>query len=301
MDPNLTLAHTTHNTAVILLHQGIAYPPLHWKSSPVKLPSASSAEACLDAASEISNLGRQFLSCSPILTNPQFSFCLFIAGRMLLTHSKYYGTPIPPELDALIASLFEISRRWAGPPSAQDIQKDNLASGFAKRLLQARDNFSALPRPSLDIRQTAYSENTEDRSLVKPGETMHTPMMQQPRSDGLIGDLYVESEMPLLIPDNHSDTSVGLAFPPLPLSFHQALQHFADVDPFNIPLTERDQLSSQNVTVSMAPQEHLPMWNGGSAGVYNTRTPAAFNNASPRSVVSPEQRINRYGVTEAAP
>lgn len=28
MDPNLTLAHTTHNTAVILLHQGIAYPAI---------------------------------------------------------------------------------------------------------------------------------------------------------------------------------------------------------------------------------------------------------------------------------
>ncbi len=27
MDSNLTLAHITHNAAVILLHQAIAYPP----------------------------------------------------------------------------------------------------------------------------------------------------------------------------------------------------------------------------------------------------------------------------------
>ncbi|RMZ84657.1 hypothetical protein DV737_g1160, partial [Chaetothyriales sp. CBS 132003] len=30
MDPNLTLAHMTHNASMILLHQPIAFPPLNW-------------------------------------------------------------------------------------------------------------------------------------------------------------------------------------------------------------------------------------------------------------------------------
>ncbi|KAE8397401.1 hypothetical protein BDV37DRAFT_292156 [Aspergillus pseudonomiae] len=274
MDPNLTLAHTTHNTAVILLHQGIAYPPLHWKSCPVKLPSTSSAETCLEAASEISTIGQQFLLCSPILTNPQFSFCLFIAGRMLLTHSKYYGTPIPSSLDSLIASLFEISRRWAGPQNVQDNQKDNLASGFAKRLVQARDNFPALSKPSLDIRQTAYSENTDDRALSKHVETVSTPTVLD-GSSVLPSHTYVEQEPPLPIPDNHSDTS-----------------GFTDIDPFGISLADRDQFNSQPT--------HVSIWNNATSSLY-TDAPIVLNCASPehpQATLSPGQRISRYGAVE---
>lgn len=291
MDPNLTLAHTTHNTAVILLHQGIAYPPLHWQSCPVKLPSTSSAETCLEAASEISTIGQQFLLCSPILTNPQFSFCLFIAGRMLLTHSKYYGTPIPNSLDSLIASLFEISRRWAGPQNVQDSQKDNLASGFAKRLVSAKDNFPTLSRASLDIRQTAYSEGTDDRASSKHVETVSTPTVLE-RSSVLPNNAYGEQELPPPIPDNHSDTSVGLAFPPLPLSFQQTLQSFTDVDPFGISLTDRDQFNPQPA--------HVPIWNNATSPIY-TNAPISFGCASPENLqttLSPGQRISRYGAVD---
>ncbi|KAE8312512.1 fungal-specific transcription factor domain-containing protein [Aspergillus transmontanensis] len=291
MDPNLTLAHTTHNTAVILLHQGIAYPPLHWQSCPVKLPSTSSAETCLEAASEISTIGHQFLLCSSILTNPQFSFCLFIAGRMLLTHSKYYGTPIPNSLDSLIASLFEISRRWAGPQDVHDSLKDNLASGFAKRLVSAKDNLPALSKPSLDIRQTAYSENTDDRAPPKHVETISTPSVLE-RSSAVPNNTYAEQEPPLPIPDNHSDTSVGLAFPPLPLSFQQTLQSFTDVDPFGLSLTERDQFNSQ--------PSHVSIWNNATSPLY-TNAPIAFDCVSPehpQTTLSPGQRISRYGAVE---
>ncbi|KAE8140801.1 fungal-specific transcription factor domain-containing protein [Aspergillus pseudotamarii] len=291
MDPNLTLAHTTHNTAVILLHQGIAYPPLHWQSCPVKLPSTSSAETCLEAASEISTIGQQFLLCSPILTNPQFSFCLFIAGRMLLTHSKYYATPIPNSLDSLIDSLFEISRRWAGPQNVHDSQKDNLASGFAKRLVSAKDNLPALSKPSLDIRQTAYSEGTDDRAPSKHVETVSTPTVLE-RSSVLPSNTYGEPEPPLPIPDNHSDTSVGLAFPPLPLSFQQTLQSFTDVDPFGISLTDRDQFNPQ--------PSHVPIWNNATSPIY-TNAPISFGCVSPehlQTTLSPGQRISRYGAVE---
>ncbi len=57
MDPNLTLAHITHNTSMILLHQHIAYPPASWKDV-VKLPSSCSAETCQLAAVETASIVR---------------------------------------------------------------------------------------------------------------------------------------------------------------------------------------------------------------------------------------------------
>ena len=228
MDPNLTLAHITHNTSVILLHQGIAYPPPHWRACPVRLPSASSAETCIEAASEISTIGHQFLRCSVMLASPQFSFCLFVAGRMLLTHSAYNKTPLPQELETLIASLLEISRRWEGP------QKDcheNLASVFAKRLIRARDKSSpALPRTSLDIRQTAYSESTDD-SCQAPRQAS-----EDLNSSPGMGDSPFSNQL-----QNNFINPPSLAFPPLPLSFQQPAyqqqiyQSQASMAPFPTP------------------------------------------------------------------
>jgi hypothetical protein len=84
MDPNLALAHITHNTAVIQLHQCIAYPSPRWKSSSIALPSSTSADTCVTAAAEIGSIAHQFLHMVSGVVNPQFSFCLFVAGRVLL-------------------------------------------------------------------------------------------------------------------------------------------------------------------------------------------------------------------------
>jgi hypothetical protein len=89
MDPNLTLAHMTHNTAVIQLHQAVAYPHPQWQAKGIRLPSDTSAETCLAAAHEITTIAEQYLSQSFGITNPQFSFCLFIAGRVLLGLSSF--------------------------------------------------------------------------------------------------------------------------------------------------------------------------------------------------------------------
>ncbi|KAJ0416895.1 fungal-specific transcription factor domain-containing protein [Aspergillus carlsbadensis] len=256
MDSNLTLAHITHNTAVILLHQAIAYPPHHWKSSPVKLPSSSSAETCIEAANEISIIGQQFLLYSPMLTNPQFSFCLFVAGRMLLTHASGIS-PVPGALDTLIASLFEISGRWAGPREGESEggEKENLASVFAKRLVSARDNVSPMARGSLslDIRQTVYS-GTEDvappapvhpadappgaglegqgtgivaPSMSAPTHPIH-PTLSSSSSSRPNPDLMTLHHHPPF--DLTPDQSLALAFPPLPLSFQHNFAPFADPD-----------------------------------------------------------------------
>ncbi|KAJ5174278.1 uncharacterized protein N7482_000155 [Penicillium canariense] len=218
MDPNLTLAHITHNTAVILLHQGIAYPPPHWKICAVKPPSASSAETCLEAASEIARIGQQFLSHSHIFTNPQFSFCLFIAGRMLLAHAKYYQVAMPSALGTLTASLLEISERWKGRSGSYDIQNDNLAASFAKRLIEAQNNVPAAPVPSLDIRQTAYSD--ESKEQLQPSftstsrcevDTFPSRSKEALSPAGYMSRAYMQ--------DSYNDDPLSLAYPPLPLAF----------------------------------------------------------------------------------
>ncbi|KEF62303.1 uncharacterized protein A1O9_00275, partial [Exophiala aquamarina CBS 119918] len=84
MDPNLTLAHLTHNTSMILLHYPIAFPPVEWTNL-MQLPSACSAETCHLAAVETSHIAGKFLKYTPIsFVNPQFSFCVFVAAKALL-------------------------------------------------------------------------------------------------------------------------------------------------------------------------------------------------------------------------
>ncbi|KAK6608882.1 hypothetical protein H4I95_04262 [Botrytis cinerea] len=189
MDPNLTLAHITHNTSVILLHQGIAYPSPQWRSCPIRLPSDSSASTCITAASEVSTIVQNFLLHSTTLTNPQFAFCIFMSARVLHAHAKYHNVPLSSDFSVLVSSLHEIARRFSGPHATAS---ENLASRFASRLIKGKASISGTTLgPSLDIRKTAYSNPTAPPS-------------------------------PNAIPEdfgNHSPDSISLAFPPLPPSF----------------------------------------------------------------------------------
>ncbi|KAH7134946.1 fungal-specific transcription factor domain-containing protein [Dendryphion nanum] len=209
MDPNLTLAHMTHNTAIIQLHQSIAYPAPQLRACPVALPSIASAETCVAAASEISTIADQFLQQSTGITNPQFSFCLFIAGRVLLAHATYYSEPLDSTSEIISSSLVEVGRRWAGrnASSATD-SLDNLASRFSRRLERAKQTMHGTDTPSdpiLDIRQPVYSGQT-----IRSRATSVTPIppLEPGISSALIG-----------IPEHQSPDSISLAFPPLPFSF----------------------------------------------------------------------------------
>ncbi|KAL4893385.1 fungal-specific transcription factor domain-containing protein [Aspergillus ambiguus] len=240
MDPNLTLAHITHNTALILLHQSIAYPPRDWKERcTVRLPSAMSAETCLEAASEISAVGRRFLHHSSIILNPQFSFCLFVAGRVLFTYSRYTGSPVANQLDTLIGDLLEISRRWAGPNS----EKENLASVFAKRLLNARQHYGSTASTchSLDIRQTAYSDSSEKDATHSSRETGPSLSNASKESEEHIpiGELSLHIENRSegthigVSPSDSLHNSLSLAFPPLPFSLQQQFAPLTGTSPFD--------------------------------------------------------------------
>ncbi|RSM03817.1 hypothetical protein CEP52_007191 [Fusarium oligoseptatum] len=214
LDPNLVLAHITHNTAVVLLHQGLAYPSSEWKSIPAKLPSASSAETCLAATEEVSRITTRFLPTSPVLANPQFAFCLFVCGRALLTHAVFQEKPISPVFDSIVQSLDEISKRWNGRHASTS---SNLASKFKSRLLQARqDGYHG----AASIREEAFSDKKypsheqEDNSPSSLAYS-HATAFQL----GLDANAAAMAFKPA---SKSSPDSVSLAFPPLPGSLQDA-------------------------------------------------------------------------------
>ncbi|KAH8692327.1 fungal-specific transcription factor domain-containing protein [Talaromyces proteolyticus] len=135
MDPNLTLAHVTHNTSMILLHQRIAYPPPEWLEV-VKLPTLSSAETCEAAAAETANITQRFLDYSSpqSLVDSQFAFCVFVSARVLLVHWRYYKTELSPDYWTLMKALDIMSARWSEEHRAQHTArwKDSAAKYFSQ-------------------------------------------------------------------------------------------------------------------------------------------------------------------------
>lgn len=226
MDPNLTLAHLTHNSSVVLLHQGVAYPLPEWQATGIRLPSASSAETCMAAATEVAIIAEKFLQDSQHVVSPQFAFCLFICGRMFLAHSTYYNVALPDGFDSLVNSLNVIAQRWNGLGD----MSDNLASKFAGRLIQARHQ----GRGMLDIRQAVYSDDARPDTISVPtGDNPRTPGVSRVRSNhrdiafspsqatgqdsaflGGLGTSTMDFEQ------EASPDSISLAFPPLPIAFH---------------------------------------------------------------------------------
>ncbi|KAJ5287418.1 hypothetical protein N7478_003104 [Penicillium angulare] len=170
MDPNLTLAHVTHNTSMILLHQRMAYPPAEWANI-VRLPSDCSAETCQNAAIEIQNMTAKYLGNTPE-SDPianQFVFCVFVAARVLLVHWRYYASPLPTELWYLINSLDEMARRWLGSSS----HRHCLASTYADHLRDLYQRCVFSPNFSVDVLgySTVVSNN---HALSIPGSTIST-------------------------------------------------------------------------------------------------------------------------------
>ncbi|KAG8628926.1 hypothetical protein KVT40_002791 [Elsinoe batatas] len=110
LDPNLTLAHLSHNASTTLLHYPIAYPPPAWTKT-IPLPSACSAETCRLAASETLQIVTKFLNTTDIdFVNHQFTFCVYVAAKSLLGGPRAEADL--QVLDALVGCLDEISARW---------------------------------------------------------------------------------------------------------------------------------------------------------------------------------------------
>ncbi|KFY06509.1 hypothetical protein V492_08011 [Pseudogymnoascus sp. VKM F-4246] len=135
MDPNLTLAHITHNTSMILLHQRIAYPPVEWLEV-VKLPTLSSAETCEAAASETANITQKYMDNSPSqgVVDNQFAFCVFVSARVLLVHWRYYKTDLSKDYWTLMKFLDIMSGRWSGQNRPQPANHQNSTAKYFNQL-----------------------------------------------------------------------------------------------------------------------------------------------------------------------
>ena len=279
----------THNAAVVLLHQSIAYPATSWQTIPMKLPSVSSAETCLAAAREVAIIAENFLQGGDFLTNPQFSFCLFICGRLLLAHSSYHKVELSPSFDSLVRSLQEISRRWNGPHALEVSPASNLASKFTQRLLRAR----TLGATSLDIRQSAIPGDAAQVTRSTTPQPVHAipgdsllpngpPACLPSQSINDPGDVYPAREISgsVIFCGNveeqyASPDGLSLAFPPLPLAF-QSSNIFTD------PMQALDFQTWQQVPNQL----HTPF----QPGLENLEAFDPFSNES----LLPSERISVY-------
>jgi hypothetical protein len=168
MDPNLTLAHVTHNASMILLHQHIAYPVATLRQM-VNLPSTCSAETCQRAAVETASIAKKYLKYTKdIMVPSEFAFCTYLAARALLVHCRYFDVEPAPEIFELIQCLDEMSSRWHGKehvtssssgsaPSASD-----LAGRYATHLRQLQTESMASADFVTDI-------------LFRPGASLFMP------------------------------------------------------------------------------------------------------------------------------
>ncbi|KAI3482458.1 hypothetical protein L1887_54881 [Cichorium endivia] len=164
LDPNLVLAHLTHNTAVIQLHQAVAFRPSKVQPFSVELPQASSLQTCLAAANEIGTIALHFLDQEAGIVSPQVAVCLFIAARSLLTHSKVCQLPVSSSFDTLSAALQRVSERWSSSQTA--VAQDGevrpllpLASRLSERLAMAKKSLHTVGEVPLamSIEQPVYS------------------------------------------------------------------------------------------------------------------------------------------------
>lgn len=137
MDPNLTLAHVTHNASMILLHQPIAFPLPEWPFKS-RLPSLCSMETCHTAAVEVASITSHYLKSSlPMapLSN-HFAFCVFIAARALLLRFQHGHTRegVATEFWVLVQCLDAMSTRWSGVHVDKNELKPNLAAKYSSTL-----------------------------------------------------------------------------------------------------------------------------------------------------------------------
>ncbi|KAH7153783.1 hypothetical protein DER46DRAFT_687310 [Fusarium sp. MPI-SDFR-AT-0072] len=164
MDPNLTLAHVTHNASMILLHQPIAFPPLDWTFR-TRLPSFCSLDTCQAAAIEIATITNHYLQIAEH-TGPlsnQYAFCVYLAARVLLLHWRYHATDsLSPEFWALIQNLETMAKRWAGPHQLGP--KDNLASKYRTVLVDLHTR--CIQEGMFNINPSAYTTEVKHSRSV---------------------------------------------------------------------------------------------------------------------------------------
>ena len=199
MDPNLTTAHVTHNASMILLHQTIAYPPLHWGFRN-RLPSGCSAEACYSAGVEIATITQKYLSKSlnDSPSSSQYAFCIFIAARVLLIHWRFEPrNQLPTEFWSLVQSLDEMSLRWGAAGSLS--YGHNLFAKYASRLKELYDVCSTNPKYQIDVMN--YTCDIHDRRTTA-GSANESYLWPAPNQDLI----PIVSDANMILPSNDPES-----------------------------------------------------------------------------------------------
>ncbi|KAK1624043.1 hypothetical protein BDP81DRAFT_398997 [Colletotrichum phormii] len=219
MDPNLTLAHITHNTSMILLHQRIAYPEPRW-SNIVKLPSFCSAETCQEAAVETTTITEKYLKYTPENSpaTSQFAFCVFISARVLLVHWRYYDAELAPEFWTLVESMEEMAKRWVGP-ILKEKHAQCLAGKYAAQLRDLHRKCQADPQFTVDV--LGYSSGISGQGCSPAAQT---PAFSHQQGNALFAQSSIRRAPPASSPLAPSQTTALSQPRPPPIFQNQQSQ-----------------------------------------------------------------------------
>ena len=142
MDHNITLAHLSHNTSVIVLYQTARHiHELGLVNNHVQSAWLPQLSFVKDAAKEVAKICARFLLHRRYLVSPQFILCQFIAARALLAYSSSTMERVDEDFEILHTSLVESYKRWNGLPASHDStasegEPNDLASALLARLVQ---------------------------------------------------------------------------------------------------------------------------------------------------------------------
>ncbi len=205
MDPNLTLAHITHNASMILLHQPIAFPTPSLAPFQARLPSACSIDTCIAAATEISAITAKFIDNTPPMmpVAHQYAFCVYIAARVFLVNWRHghFEIELPGGFWALVRALEELSARWrgcgGGTGNATDQtvgQPDDLAAKYSQKLRALHAN--CLRDRGFKVNINAYTteiEHSTPTTDCEASDLLHHPyhgQTSQPQNIVVDWDMY---------------------------------------------------------------------------------------------------------------
>ncbi|KAL2841723.1 fungal-specific transcription factor domain-containing protein [Aspergillus pseudoustus] len=182
MDPNLTLAHITHNASMILLHQPIAFPLPEWPFKS-RMPSVCSMDTCQSAAVEVASITNHYLK-SSLPTSPlssQLAFCVFIAARALLLYWQHSEAEqdVTTEFWVLIQCLDAMATRWAGTNGPVSALR-NLPAKYSTTLTQLHRRCSQDRSFKINIAgyTTEVTHTPDEPDLASRNMNMHVLPLQ---------------------------------------------------------------------------------------------------------------------------
>ncbi|OAA38501.1 Transcription factor [Beauveria brongniartii RCEF 3172] len=201
IDPNLTIAHMTHNAAIITLHSRLACPPRQARAWLSSLVSGASKEACVMAAMKIDRIARRFLEASSGIPPHQFVLCMYIAGKVLL---QWNTTRVSETATSLVALLLEVSSRISvlKEGEMQNLNAEDPAMRLRKALIAQRESTEEIGVRNVALATVPGMESTAPNeqplmNMVDFSSMLH-PFSTSPSSGGSVfGMNFLDQESPL--------------------------------------------------------------------------------------------------------